>query len=379
MKVSANRKAFLQAISNISGVIPSRSPRPILQNMKFSADADGDATLTATDLEASIIHRPLGVVVDQPGSAILPPKVTSIFGSAPDIDIRLATDGDTLTVRGQQSRFNLPSEDATLFPEPPAWTAESWWTVKAADLRKMIRRTITSTDETSTRYALGGVLFELADATLTLVGTDGRRLCQAVAPVESEGSPVVPSGSPVVPVKALKLIDRNLDDDEATVDLAFVGGVGANSGASAIMLRTGDGRTTIYSRLVEGRFPAYRDVYPTETPVRIPLDVASLRQVVGQAAIMTSDESRGVDLEFGADVLTLQSTAADVGSAQITMPIDHREPAVSITFDPRYLQDVLKTVDDDEEFVAELLDHKNAAVFKAGSNFSAVIMPLTRS
>lgn len=378
MKVSCDRKAFLQAIGNISGVIPARSPRPILANMKFSADADGNATLTATDLEVSIVHRPLGVVVEQPGTAILPPKVTSIFNTSPDVDILLATDDDTLTVRGQQCRFRLPSEDATLFPEPPSWTAESWWSVSAADLRKMIRRTITSTDVESTRYALGGVLFELSETALTLVGTDGRRLCQAVCPTYPFAEPKIPAGNPVVPVKALKLIDRNLDDDESTVDLHFVGGGGTNSGPSAIMIRTGDGRTTIYSRLVEGRFPRYAEVFPTECRVRIPLDVASLRQVVGQAAIMTSPESRGVDLEFGADVLTLQSTAADVGSAKVEMAIDHKEPAVSITFDPEYLQSILKTVGDDESFVTELIDHKNAAIFRAGDSFVSVIMPLTR-
>jgi DNA polymerase-3 subunit beta len=70
----------------------------------------------------------------------------------------------------------------------------------------------------------------------------------------------------------------------------------------------------IYSRLVEGRFPRYQDVFPAKSEVKIPMEVGPLRLAVEQASIVTNEESRGVDFKFAPEALTLASQAADVGS-----------------------------------------------------------------
>ena len=90
-----------------------------------------------------------------------------------------------------------------------------------SDLKKLIRRTIFATDVESTRYALGGVLIELTVESIAMVGTDGRRLARMSAPAEAENNPHTQGGSPVIPVKALKLIERNLADDDLPVHLTF--------------------------------------------------------------------------------------------------------------------------------------------------------------
>ena len=60
------------------------------------------------------------------------------------------------------------------------------------------------------------------------------------------------------------------------------------------------------------------------------------------------------------------------------MPINYEGKPVEITFDPRYLSDALKTLDDAAEVTAELIDAKNAAVFKTDDGYTYVVMPLTR-
>ena len=99
---------------------------------------------------------------------------------------------------------------------------------------------------------------------------------------------------------------------------------------------------------------------------------------VEQASIVTSDESRGVDFQFSAGVLRLISQSADVGSSHVELPIAYDGKAVDITFDPRYLVDALKTLDDTTTVTAELIDSKNAAVFKTDDRYTYVVMPLTR-
>ena len=189
------------------------------------------------------------------------------------------------------------------------------------------------------------------------------------APADGENNPPVPSGSPVIPVKALKLIERNLADDDPPVHLTIQSG-------AAVLMRTES--AVIYSRLVEGRFPRYQDVFPANVEVKIPFEVGALRIAVEQASIVTSEESRGVDFQFSTGVLRLTSQSADVGSSHVELPIAYEGKAVEITFDPRYLVDALKTLDDTMTITAELIDSKNAAVFKTDDHYTYVVMPLTR-
>jgi DNA polymerase-3 subunit beta len=263
----------------------------------------------------------------------------------------------------------LTIEDASIFPEVPDFAATSYHVVKAADLKKLIRRTIFATDIESTRYALGGVLIELTGESIAMVGTDGRRLARMSAVAEEENNPPPLTGSPVIPVKALKVIERNLADDDPPVHLTFQNGV-------AVLMRSK--RAVIYSQLVEGRFPRYQDVFPTNSDVKIPLEVGPLRIAVEQASILTSEDSRGVDFQFSSGVLRLMSQSATVGNSVIELPIVYEGKTVEITFDPRYLTDALKTLDDTTSITAELIDSNNAAVFKTNDRYAYVVMPLTR-
>lgn len=370
MKALCNREGLLAAFGMVSGVVPARSPKPILQNVKLVADPDEGSILMATDLEVGIRHRVLGMKVDQPGSVILPTaRFGSILRTSNDAELALEAEGDRLVVRGLRSEFSLPGEDPSLYPEVPDFAATGYYEVAAADLRKLIRRTIFATDVESTRYALGGVLVELTPESITMVGTDGRRLARMSAPAEARNDAGTVVGSPVVPVKALKLIERNLDDGDPPVHIAI-------QGTTAVLIRTE--RAVIYSRLVEGRFPRYQDVFPANVDVKIKLEAGPLRLAVEQASIVTSEESRGVDFSFGNGVLKLSSQAADVGTSHVEMPIAYEGKAVEITFDPRYLSDALKTLEDTAEITAELIDAKNAAVFKTEDRYTYVVMPLTR-
>ena len=370
MRAFCNRDGLLSAFGMVSGVVPARSPKPILQNIKLIADDEDGSVLMGTDLEVGIRHQVLGVRVEQPGAVILPTaQVGSILRTSSDEELELATDDEHLVIRGQHAEFTLPIEDASLFPEVPDFGATSYHVIPAGHLKKLIRRTIFATDLESARYALGGVLVELSSESIAMVGTDGRRLARMVAPAEVENDPPAPIGTPVIPVKALKLIERNLVDDDVLVHLAIQSG-------TAILIRTES--AVIYSRLVEGRFPRYQDVFPANVDVRIPLEAGRLRLAVEQASIVTSDESRGVDFQFSSGVLKLSSQAADVGSSHVDLPIAYDGKPVEITFDPRYLVDALRTLDDATPVTAELIDSKNAAVFKTADHYTYVVMPLTR-
>lgn len=382
-KITFDRIALANAFAMVSSIVNERSPNPILQSVHLSFDGDG-AQLLASNIEQSIRYTVLGVMSgDNAGSVMLPTaRVKQILQTSNDEQLNLETEENDLRIVGMHSKFEMPTEDPTLFPNVPEFEATDYHVVTARDLKRMIRQTIYATDVESTRYALGGVMVELHADGIRMVATDGRRLARSTASAELEGQGGAPSGhKPVVPIAALKLIERNISDDDPPVHIAFV--VPPKSEKSdkipdpiGILIRTD--RAVIHSRLVEGRFPRYEDVLPKECSAQISMEVGALLSSVTQAAIIRSEESRSIDFTFANNLLKLDANAANVGKSKVEVAINYDEKAVEITFDPQYLIEALKVLPPSAMIMIELIDHKNAAVFRREDNFIYVVMPLSR-
>lgn len=372
MKITCNREQLLHAFGAVAAVAPSRSPKPILQNVKLEVtDADGgSATFMATDLEVGIRHTAEGVEVKTPGAVVLPvSRFSAILRESSDETFNLETDGQNTVIQGERSRFNLPAENPGEFPPVAVFEEQNHYQLSARLLKEFIKRTIFATDNESSRYALGGVKMEWDGGTLIAVGTDGRRLAKMEGPVEAVGDAAVFGDATIVPSRSLQLIDRVLTDDDATVQIAVR--------QNEVLVRTP--KATIFTRLLEGRYPRWRDVFPSRTDAaKIELPVGPFFTAVRQAAIVTSDESRGVDFTFGEGSLVLSGQAKEVGESRIEMPIGYDGQEIKITLDPRYLVDLLKVLDQDKTFTLDLADGDSAAVASTDDGYGYVIMPLAR-
>ena len=305
-----------------------------------------------------------------PGSAILPlHRFGSILRESSDAALHLESDGKATTVRGERSEFKLPAENPQEFPAVADWNEKSFHELPARLLRELIKRTIFATDNESSRYALGGVLLEMTADKVTGVGTDGRRLAKMEGPAQSVGGHLTGDAMVIVPKHSLQLMDRILAEDDAEVQVS--------ARHNDILVRSP--RAVIYSRLVEGRFPKWRDVFPQRTGVsKVDLTVGPLYSAVRQAAIVTSEESRGVDFAFESGMLVLSGRVADVGQSHVELPIAYDGPPISITLDPRYVSDFLKVLDPEKVVTIELKDAESAAVCLTDDGYGYVIMPLAR-
>lgn len=368
MKVSCNREKLLAAYQTAASVAPSRSPKPILQNVKIEVTPEA-TTLMATDLEIGVRVTVPGVEVEVPGAAILPlARFGPILRESSDETLRLESDEKGTLVRGERSEFRLPAENPDEFPAIAQFNEEKYHEVSARLFREIIRRTGFATDNESSRYALGGVLLEFEENRITAVGTDGRRLAKMEGAGTSVGGHVSGDNTIIVPVRAMQLIERALAED-SEVQVA--------ARQNEVLVRSP--RVTIYSRLLEGRFPRWRDVFPTrEGAKQIELAVGPFHSAVRQAAIVTSDESRGVDFDFSAGSAVLAGHAAEVGQARVELPISYDGEPVSITLDPRFVTDFLRVLDPDKAFTLELKDSESAAVCLTDDGYGYVIMPLAR-
>lgn len=368
MKLECHRPSFLSALQVVSGVVPSRTPREILRNVNLQLN-QGTAVLIGTDQEVGIRHEIVNIETESTGQILLPAaRVTSILRELQDDRVVLEATERSLVIRGGQSEFKLSTEDPAEFPPVPSFEDESYFSVPANSLREMIRRTVFATDVESTRYALGGILLEFTPEKATLAATDSRRLAVVHSPCELVGEPNTESVSPVVPSKAMQLIEKSLADSE---EPAFIA-VHSND----VVVKCGG--STIYSRLVDGRFPPYAGVIPSEFSSSVELVVSQFYSAVRQAQIVTSEESRGVDFQFSEGKLALASQAADVGESNVELPVPYTGNAVTITFDPKFVADFLRIVDSGTSVTLHLIDAESPAVFMTDDGYRYVVMPLSR-
>jgi DNA polymerase-3 subunit beta len=165
----------------------------------------------------------------------------------------------------------------------------------------------------------------------------------------------------------MNLLERNLTDPEETVRVSFR--------PNEALFKTD--RAMIHSRLVEGRYPAYREVFPKKANAKVPLTVGPFHAAIRQAAIMTDDESKKVIFNFTKNKLTLQAQGTESGRSKVELPIEYDGKPIEIRFDPRFLTDMLRVLDPDTELTLELVDGTSPAVFRSGTDYSYVVMPLS--
>jgi len=135
----------------------------------------------------------------------------------------------------------------------------------------------------------------------------------------------------------------------------------------------------VYSRLVEGRFPDWRKAMPQKHAARVPLTVGPFLAAIRQAAIMTDDESKRVRFGFAKGKLTLKAQGAEAGQSRVELPIEYSGKGLEISFDPKFLVDLLKVFQPDTALTLDLNDASSPAVFRQEPDYLYVVVPLVAS
>jgi DNA polymerase-3 subunit beta len=364
MKVICNRGALQEALTIAGTVSSARTPKPVLQCVKLTADNDR-LTIAATDLEVAIRYSDTQVQIEQTGETLVPAdKLRDIVRESIDDTLSLELHGEQLHIKGQDSHFKIFTQSPAEFPPVPDFEGKADFEVPGKQLKQLIAQTLFAAAKEATRYAFNGVLTTVRGKRLILVATDGRRLALAKGDlVSSEG--VTEGGMSIIPAKTLNLVDKLISnpDDPVAVKIS----------ENQVIFRTSD--ATLTSNLIEGQFPPYEDVIPKECDRKMTAGTADFLSAVRRSALLTTNDSKGVRMTFTKKGLTLSSRSPEAGEATITFACKFEGPDVEIGFNPLFLTDALKVVNTDE-ISFEMLAPNRPGLLKAGQNFVYVIMPV---
>ena len=370
MQVRVERTALLKATGRAQGVVERRTTIPILQNMLIEAIDGGGLALKATDLDIEVAER-LPAQTERPGAVTVSAHMLhEIVRKLQDgAEVSLISDGDgSLTVSAGRSRFalsTLPREDF-----PVMASTEFGTTVKltAGQLSRLFDKAKFAISTEETRYYLNGVYLHVAEndgkKLLRAVATDGHRLARIdePAPDGADGMADV-----IVPRKTVGELRKLLENDDDVIEMSV----------SETKIRFASGDVVLTSKVIDGAFPDYTRVIPTNNELKLTVDAARFAGAVDRVSTVSSERTRGVKLSLDADRLVLSVNSPDTGSATEELEVAFDAPPIEIGFNSKYLMEIAAQIDE-EEAVFLFSDPNSPTLVREGDDESAiyVVMPM---
>ena len=356
-KVTIPVVELLAAMHDVTRVTSGRHVKPILGNVRI-----GDGLVTGTNLEIRI-DRQIGEVCEP---MLLPAdRLLAILRSChPTENVTLTRKGTSVTVKSGRGTWTLPTEDVAEYPVWEPADLKPVCRIPADQFVRAVRAVSYAVDNESSRYALGAVLIDVTDGNPTFVATDGRRL----SAVETETDQAVDDGLTLIPAHAIRIAASQAEGSEGSVQI---------EASPREVVITCDG-ATITALLVDGRFPKWRDTFPDGGPEPAVVDRAELLAATRAAAVVTSEQSLGVEYAFG-ETLVLSARSSEYGESKVKCSVETAGGCGTVKLNPGYVRDYLAGLPSDEEPTVQIVTHgdQGACVFTCG-DYRGVVMPLAK-
>ncbi|HCT64338.1 MAG TPA: DNA polymerase III subunit beta [Lachnospiraceae bacterium] len=335
MKLTCDRNTLLNGINIVSKAVSNRTTLPILECILLKTYDDG-FKMTGTDLELGIKTALIDAEIEKPGSVALEAKIF--------FDIIRRVEGETVCITCDdnnavilscgKSEFKIMGQSGDDFPEIPTVEQSFAYTLKQKDLREMITETIFSIALDESKPQLTGELIEINGNQINIVAVDGYRISYKRALVSETKIPV----KVIVPGKTLKEISKILSQDEDNVDLYIT---------DKHILFDLQGNI-IVSRLIDGDFIKYDQTFTEEFKTRVISDRADLIASLERASLISRDARKvpvKIDIQSDKMIITSQT---EMGAAYEEIKIDAEGDTLKIAFNPKYLIDALRAIEDDK-------------------------------
>jgi DNA polymerase-3 subunit beta len=362
MNINLSRDDLLKPLSVVTGVVERRQTLPILSNVLLRHDGK-ELSITGTDLEVEIAAKL--ECLGSAGEITLPARklydICRALGN--DATISIALEKDKAVIKSGKSRFKLLTMPASEFPgiETSSW--EQSFSLPQKALRWLLEKTSFCMAQQDVRYYLNGLLIETGDKVLRAVATDGHRLAMAEAEIVSGGE----ERQVILPRKGVQEMMRFLEDSENPVSVQL----GPNHARISVK------GVTFTSKLIDGRFPDYNKVIPSNQSKKVMVGRTLFRETLNRAAILSNEKYRGVRFGLRSDLMTITAHNPEQEEAQEEVVVAYKGEDLEIGFNVNYIADALGALDTDEiEF--GLNDANSSCVLRSpGNNKSLyVVMPM---
>lgn len=363
MKFTVNREKLSKALQKVSSIIGSRSMLPVLSNILIEC-RDNTLRLDSTDLEMRI-STSIECVAESEGATTIPAKklaaLVSRF-SADEVSFEI-DENNHIKMECGTGRFTLLGLSADEFPGAIDIEVKKTVKVEEGTFKTMLNSITYAVSPDDSRKVLTGILMSTQGNILTMVATDGKRLALNERTVEAvEGD----DGECIIPLKAANEARRMIE-----------GGDFVEIQIGEKMCRFIGKNYTLTTKLIDGNYPNFRQVIPTEFKRVVEVPAEPLLQKIEMVSQVLSESSSYVVLSFADNNLTIKGSSSEVGEGSDSMSIEYEFEPIEVSFNPGFLADPLKVVGIPSVTV-KMNDPFNQVAIEGSNGFIYVIMPIRK-
>ncbi len=375
MHFKIDRNLLLKSLSHIQGVVERRNTIPILSNVKIEAE-NAKLQFTATDMDVAVTDNIEAEILNA-GSITVPAHTFhDIVKKLPDgVNIDCIYDQEnstkTLQINAAQCNFTLPIIEANDFPVIETGEITHKFTIKKNDFLKLLDKSKFAISTEETRYYLNGIFLHDTinnnnKSVLRAVATDGHRLARVEVDLP-DGANDMPKI--IIPRKTIleikKFLDENTENKEVKIYI------------SATKIKFEFANITLISKLIDGNFPDYERVIPTNNNLILKTAVKPLTTAIDRVSTISSEKGKAVKLTLGDNKLILSADNIEVGYAKEELNVDYSHALIETGFNSKYLIELTSVLDGDTaEF--HFSDGSSPTLVQDSSDLSSlfVIMPM---
>ncbi len=365
MKLICEKNDLQKSVNIVTKAVAAKSTVFLLEGIFIKA-ADNMLTMYGSDGTLSIKCTTEATVME-PGEIVLPARLLAeILAKFDDCEVSLNTEGNNAIMQCGHSTTTLCFMDTASYPAFPSCGRKKGITAFSNQLVSMIDQTVFATSISEDKPILTGILLELDSGVLKMVALDGYRLAIRQENIQSGTD----AAEVVVPSRSMREIARILPEDEQTVKLY--------SADNLVTMVCGD--TEIATRVLQGDYVRYKNILPAEHTTRVIINKQSFLNSLERASILARQSKTNlVNLKIEEGLMTITSDS-EVGKAKEEVEISLSGKSLDISFNSRYLLDVLKVVDDDE-VVLDMNTNISPCMIHPlqGSSFLYLVLPVKTS
>jgi len=370
MKFIIRKEDLYNGIKIVERATSQKAVQPVLYNILIEALDNNTVKLTATDLVLTVVTS-VDAQVEQTGKITLPAKklneIVSKLGNEL-VTIDMEEGGTTVNITCRKSKFDIIGISASEFP-PEVTNYEmdesKCFDVELKPFLKAIRQAGFAAASYEVSNLLSGIVCDFSNGVLEIASTDGNRLARVREKLNSD---IAEQIQLIIPSRTLNEFMKMgaLIDDE-TIKIC--------KDKSTIVLKTE--KTLTISRLLEGQFPKYNQLIPTESPKQAIINVSQLISALERVSVMVNDKTSIVKMLFADNELTLSADTPDSGKSEDKIDIQYTAEELLIAFNYKFVLDALRIIES-EEVVIGLNASLSATVLKPNSDddFICLIMPV---
>jgi len=369
MNLTIAKDQLIHGLQSVQNIVSTRTTLPILSNVLLRAEGNR-LEFTATDLDVAITCS-VEATIKKGGSTTVPVKrLFGIIRELPSAEIELEIDEkNACNIRAGASFYKIHGLSAEEFPPIHEFAESKRIVMPQQKIKGMLKKTSFAMSNDESRYVLNGIFISFKEHKMTMVATDGRRLSLVDEEVDiPEGS----QGEFIIPTKLVNELNRLLQDN-GDIEIRYT------ENQVAFTLKDEKGFSIlIISKLVEGNYPNYRQVIPSETKERIALPKDEFLAALRRAQIITSDKATSVKISLTRNNLAITANSPEVGEARESMAVNYKGKDMAIAFNPAYMIEPLNALSEEEVYL-EVIDELSPGVLKINGPFLYVVMPMRLS